>query len=163
MTEQTPSDGELLGREFITAIVVFHDAVGRSLGLSAVERKTIDILRRTGPAPASEISRQTGLTSGAVTGLVDRLAERGYAERSPDPNDRRRVLVSLVDDPDLNRHLAAIFGPLGDDMAELMATFSASELAAITTFQRVTTDILRTHTARVSRGRGEKTPRPRGD
>ena len=42
-----PTQGELLGREFITAVVMFHEAVGRSMGLTAVERKTLDVLKYT--------------------------------------------------------------------------------------------------------------------
>ncbi|RDB48033.1 MarR family transcriptional regulator, partial [Tsukamurella tyrosinosolvens] len=62
-----PTQGELLGREFITAVVMFHEAVGRSMGLTAVERKTLDVLRRLGPVSASQLVEHTGLTSGAVT------------------------------------------------------------------------------------------------
>ncbi|MFC7648475.1 MarR family winged helix-turn-helix transcriptional regulator [Streptosporangium lutulentum] len=63
----------LLGREFATAIVVFHEAVGKLVGLSSVERKCIDVLQRLGPVTAGAIAEHTGLTTGAVTGLVDRL------------------------------------------------------------------------------------------
>src|SRR5580693_9933714 len=79
--------GTLLGRDFIAAVVVFHDLVGRCLGVSATDRKCLDLLSR-GPVPAGELARFTGLTTGAVTGIIDRLVKAGYAERINDPNDR---------------------------------------------------------------------------
>ncbi|KXP00020.1 MarR family winged helix-turn-helix transcriptional regulator [Tsukamurella pseudospumae] len=149
MSEPTP--GELLGREFITAIVMFHEAVGRSMGLTAVERKTLDVLRRLGPVSASQLVEHTGLTSGAVTGLVDRLVRRGFALREPDSQDRRRIVVSLASNPDLDRRTAEVFGPLGVDMAAMLdERFTPEQQETIADFQRATTDVLRRHTARVS-------------
>src|SRR5579871_2016463 len=89
----TLQEGNLLGRDFVAAVVVFHELVGRCLGLSATDRKCLDLLSR-GPVTAGEIAKFTGLTTGAVTGIIDRLAKAGYAERVNDPQDRRRVLVA---------------------------------------------------------------------
>src|SRR3954471_13272001 len=94
--------GVLLGREFITAVVVFHESVGRLLGVTAVERKCLDVLARKGPSTAGAIAEHTGLTSGAVTGLIARLRTAGYVDRAVDPKDRRRILVSLRPDTRLN-------------------------------------------------------------
>src|ERR1700722_13349850 len=102
---------ELLGREFSTAIVMFHDAVGRLMGLSAVERKCIGVLRRLGPVTAGMIGGHTGLTPGAVTGLMDRLEKAGYVRREHDPRDRRKVLVELVPNEHMDALLTAAFGP----------------------------------------------------
>ena len=93
---ENPPPSELLGREFSTAIVMFHEAVGRLMGLSAVERKCIDVLRRLGPVTAGTIGEHTGLTTGAVTGLMDRLEKAGYVRRERDPSDRRKVVVHLL-------------------------------------------------------------------
>lgn len=150
-----PTQGELLGREFITAVVMFHEAVGRSMGLTAVERKTLDVLRRLGPVSASQLVEHKGLTSGAVTGLVDRLVRRGFAVREPDPQDRRRIVVTLAPNPTLDAHVAEVFGPLGVDMAAMLdERFTPEQQRVIADFQRATTDVLRRHTARVS-GMGE--------
>jgi DNA-binding MarR family transcriptional regulator len=102
MTQATASEsrpaGELLGREFSTAIVMFHEAVGRLMGLSAVERKCIDVLRRLGPVTAGTIGEHTGLTTGAVTGLMDRLEKAGYVRRERDKADRRVVWLLTTDE-----------------------------------------------------------------
>ena len=150
---QLPSDresGVLLGREFITAVVIFHDSVGRLLGVTAVERKCLDVLARKGPMTAGAIAEHTGLTSGAVTGLIDRLRAAGYIDRAVDQTDRRRVLVSLRPDTKLNQVLPKVFGPLGADMAAVTARYEPAELQVIADFLSRTTEVLVANTARIS-------------
>ena len=144
-----PPPSELLGREFSTAIVMFHEAVGRLMGLSAVERKCIDVLRRLGPVTAGMIGEHTGLTTGAVTGLMDRLEKAGYVRRERDPRDRRKVVVHLLPNQQLDALLARAFGPFGDDMAKIAARFSPAEHRAIADWIAATTEALVANTQRV--------------
>ena len=146
---ENPPAGELLGREFSTAIVMFHEAVGRLMGLSAVERKCIDVLRRLGPVTAGTIGEHTGLTTGAVTGLMDRLEKAGYVRRERDPGDRRKVVVHLLPNEQLDAQLAAAFGPFGEDMAKIAARYSPAEHRAIADWIAVTTEALVANTHRV--------------
>ena len=140
----------LLGREFATAIVMFHEAVGELVGLSSVERKCLDVLQRLGPVTAGAIAKHTGLTTGAVTGLVDRLETAGHVERTRDPTDRRRVVVRLRSNPQMDALMGAAFGPFVDDMAEIMARYDEAELRAITDWIRRTTDVLVANTRRIA-------------
>jgi predicted transcriptional regulator len=141
--------GELLGRDFITAVVVFHDVVGRLLGVSAVERKCLDLVSR-GPVTAGSIAQHTGLTTGAVTGLVDRLEKAGYVQRTADPADRRRVTISMLPSTRLDDVMAAVFGPLRSDMAEITGRYDAKEASAIADFLGRTTETLVRHTRALS-------------
>jgi DNA-binding Lrp family transcriptional regulator len=152
------TEPELLGREFTAAVVLFHDAVGRALGLSAADRKCLDVLDRLGPVSAGAIAKETGLTTGAVTGMIDRLHRAGYVDRRPNPDDRRGVLVALRSDTPRDEVLPGIFGPLGQDMAELATHFTADELAAIGRYLGATTEILRRHTRAVSSPRSTAAP-----
>ncbi|WP_405056076.1 MarR family transcriptional regulator [Kribbella sp. NBC_01505] len=145
-----PPPGSLLGREFATAIVVFHEAVGRLLGLSSVERKCLDVLDRLGPVTAGAIAEHTGLTTGAVTGLADRLEKAGYARRTRDPHDRRKVLIELVPNERRAELTAAAFGPFGAEMAEAAAKYTPAELAVISDWVAATTDILVNNTRRIT-------------
>lgn len=154
-----PAAGTLLGREFATALVVFHEAVGRLLGLSSVERKCIDVLQRLGPVTAGAIAEHTGLTTGAVTGLVDRLETAGYVERARDPRDRRKVVVRLLPNERMDRLMAAAFGPFIDDMTEITAGYGEAEIRAITDWVRRTTDALVANTRRIM-SLGESAPGP---
>jgi hypothetical protein len=147
MAERDPN---LVGREFTAAVVLFHEAVGRALGLSAADRKCLDVLDRLGPVSAGRIAQETGLTTGAVTGMIDRLHRAGYVDRAPNPEDRRGVLVALRPDTPRDEVLPAIFGPLGQDMAELASRFTPGELDAIGRYLEGTTEVLREHTSRVS-------------
>ena len=81
--------------------------------------------------------------------MIDRLHRAGYVDRRPNPDDRRGVLVVLRPDTPRDQVLPAIFGPLGEDMAELAAQFTPDELAAIGRYLAETTDILQEHTASV--------------
>jgi DNA-binding MarR family transcriptional regulator len=141
--------GQLLGREFTTAIVMFHEAVGRLLGLSAVERKCLDVLRRLGPVTAGTIGKHTGLTTGAVTGLMDRLEKAGYVRRARDPHDRRKVVVELLPNERMDALLGSAFEPLSDDMTKLAARYSDADLRAIADWIRGTTDVLVANTRRI--------------
>ena len=146
---ENPPAGELLGREFSTAIVMFHEAVGRLMGLSAVERKCIDVLRRLGPVTAGTIGEHTGLTTGAVTGLMDRLEKAGYVRRERDPHDRRKVVVQLLPNEEMDALLAAAFGPFGDDMAKIAANYSEAERRVIADWIARTTEALVANTHRI--------------
>jgi DNA-binding MarR family transcriptional regulator len=146
----TPERFTLLGREFSSSVVMFHEALGRSLGLSAAERKCLDVLDRLGPVSAGRIARHTGLTTGAVTGMVDRLSRAGYVRRTPNPDDRRGVLVELRPDTPLKARMAAVFGPMGQEMAGLAARFSAEELAAIGAWIQGATEIMHRSTEQLS-------------
>jgi len=152
---RTLEEGNLLGRDFVAAVVVFHDLVGRCLGLSATDRKCLDLLSR-GPVTAGELARFTGLTTGAVTGIIDRLAKAGYAERVSDPKDRRRVLVARKPSSRLDKVLPAVFGPLGKDMAAVASKYTQRDLQVIANFLAQTREVLLANTARVEKTFGKK-------
>jgi DNA-binding MarR family transcriptional regulator len=68
-------------------------------GIESWEFDVLAALRRAGsPYELSpgRLLRETLVTSGTMTNRVDRLAARGYVERSPDPADRRGVIVRLT-------------------------------------------------------------------
>jgi MarR family len=149
MAVNTPTEqgqGINLGREFTTAVVLFQEAVGSALGLSAADRKCLDLLDRLGPVTATTIAQHTGLTTGAITGMIDRLHRTGYVDRTPNPEDRRSVLVTLRPNTPRDAILPAIFGPLAQDMAELSTHFTPEQTRAINQWIAGATDILHRRT-----------------
>lgn len=69
------------------------------LGLELYEYDALSALRRQGKPfalPATELARETDLSTGAMTNRIDRLEKRGFVERHPDENDRRSVIVRLT-------------------------------------------------------------------
>src|SRR4030095_2359881 len=66
-----PADS--LHRDLATAVVTFHEAVAGRLGMSAAEQRVLGVLGRMDPATPGQLAEATGLTTGAITGIVDRL------------------------------------------------------------------------------------------
>jgi DNA-binding MarR family transcriptional regulator len=83
---------------------------------------------------AGELSRRTGLTSGATTRLIDRLEAAGFVRRRRDDSDRRRVIIEPVDE-NLG-DLGALYQPLADGMTELWSRYTDAELDVIIDFVR---------------------------
>jgi DNA-binding MarR family transcriptional regulator len=159
MAEQSSGDvrdqqdvAVVFGREFSAAVVLFNEAVGRQLGLSGTERKILDVLDRLGPVTAGRLAEHSGLTTGAITGIVDRLARAGFVGREPNPDDRRSVIIQVLPSSDLDRLRDHVFGPFGRSMADVSAGYTPAELATITGYLRRVTEVLHEHTARLNAG-----------
>lgn len=116
-------------REMSTETIMFHQAVADVLGLHITDHKCLDFIHRFGPMPAGRLAELTGLTTGAVTGIIDRLERAGYVRRANDPKDRRRTIVEPTRNKKLERKLEAIFIPLRDAMHRVLSTYSDVELA----------------------------------
>ncbi|MDT5008732.1 MAG: hypothetical protein QOH57_349 [Mycobacterium sp.] len=159
MTEQPSGDvrdrqdvAVVFGREFSAAVVLFNEAVGRQLGLSATERKILDVLDRLGPVTAGRLAERSGLTTGAITGIVDRLTNAGFVFREPNPHDRRSVIIRLLPSAELDHLRDQVFAPFGRAMATVAACYTPAELATITGYLRQVTQVLHEHTARLTAG-----------
>jgi DNA-binding MarR family transcriptional regulator len=118
------------GRELSTATVLFHSAVAEQVGLNATEWKCLDLLDRMGPLTAGELAEFTALTTGAITGVIDRLEQGGFARRERDPHDRRKVIVQSIQE---HKHEIPhqIFASLRQRYAELFSSYNDQELAFI--------------------------------
>jgi DNA-binding MarR family transcriptional regulator len=120
-------------RETSAQTVLFSHAVADRAGINPTDLETLDILVRTGPMTAGRLAELTGLTTGAITGLVDRLESRGYARREPHPSDRRSIIVRpLIENAE--RDLAVSYAAMSKAMDELISRYSDEELAVIADF-----------------------------
>src|SRR5436190_6482385 len=86
-----------LGRKMSTQTVFLHQAIAQSVGLNATDTKCIDLILRgpEGSVTAGRLSEMTGLTSGAITHILDRLDRRRFIERTRDAGDRRKVFIRV--------------------------------------------------------------------
>jgi DNA-binding MarR family transcriptional regulator len=84
-----PPQQELMGRELSNAVVFFHEAIASHLGISAAEWKCLGLLDQHGPLTASHLAELSGFTTGAITGIVDRLEHAGYAPEQKATTIRR--------------------------------------------------------------------------
>src|SRR5919199_1451538 len=115
-------------REMSTETIMFHQAVADVLGLHITDHKCLDLLHRFGSMPAGRLGELTGLTTGAVTGIIDRLEQAGYARRANDPNDRRKTIVEPTRNKKLERKVEMIFTPLHERMYSLLSSYDDNEL-----------------------------------
>jgi DNA-binding MarR family transcriptional regulator len=116
-------------REMSTDAVMFHQALADELGLYITDHKCMDIIHRFGAMPAGRLGEMTGLTTGAITGMIDRLEKAGYVRRTNDPKDRRKTIVEPIRNRKLERKIEMIFTPLHERMHRFLSSYSDSELS----------------------------------
>jgi DNA-binding MarR family transcriptional regulator len=135
-------------RQLTSATIMFHQAVADRLDLNITDHKCADILARSGANTAGELAERTGLTTGAITGVIDRLEAAGFARRVRDPNDRRRVIVEPVV-KQMERMMSPIFESMGKAAGELCSRYSDDELAVIHDFTRRACDMAMNETRKL--------------
>lgn len=118
------------------------------LGVNQTDLHCLNIIENSGGLTAGALAAEAGLTTGAVTGVIDRLERAGFARRVRDRSDRRRVKVEVT-----RRFYARaeqIWGPLRADWeAAVTRGFSNAELERITDFLRLTTEVGRRNLERL--------------
>jgi DNA-binding MarR family transcriptional regulator len=127
-------------RRSSAAGVLHGQTIARRVGVNSTDLECLDLILMSGPSTAGEIARHTGLTSGAVTGLIDRLERLGLVERTADPADRRKVLVRVREDK--IGPIAALYAPLEKAMQALLAGYSKEELKVLIDFSERAGDLL---------------------
>ena len=134
--------GQLV-RRHSTAVILFHYAVAERLGLGPTEHKCLDLLRERGAMTGSELAAITGLTSGAITGVVARLERAGFLRRKPDPDDGRKQI--LYPARERLRGMQNVFDPIREDVAALLDGFDVRQLSAIAEFLTRSAEIAYRH------------------
>ena len=140
---------EWRGREWSTAAVMFHEAVAAHLGMSAAEWKCLGLLDQHGPSTAGRLAEWSGFTTGAITGIVDRLERAGHVRRERHATDRRSVIVHPQALGDLKERVAPVFASLRRAMKSVTSRYTAAELAAIEDYLERVTQVLRQETSRL--------------
>jgi DNA-binding MarR family transcriptional regulator len=115
-------------REMSTETIMFHQAVADELGLPITDHKCLDLIHRFGAMSAGRLAKLTSLTTGAVTGMIDRLEKAGYVRRTNDPKDRRKTIVEAISNKKLEKKIEMIFMPLHERMHKFLSSYSNSEL-----------------------------------
>jgi DNA-binding MarR family transcriptional regulator len=127
----------------------FDNVAAERLGLNETDLHAINIIENSGGIGAGDLAAEAGLTTGAVTGVIDRLERAGYAQRVPG-EDRRRVKVEVT--PAFYRRADKIWGPMRRDWgSELGARFTADQLEQALEFLRATNELSARHLERVKK------------
>lgn len=119
--------------------VMSSKVIAARFRLNPAELEALDLIFVREQATAGELAKATGLTTGAVTALIDRLVAAGYVERFPSPDDRRKVFVRLI--PDSVKEIKAFYDGMQEKMFALWAEYSESELEVIADFIARSTDL----------------------
>ncbi|MET3922857.1 MarR family transcriptional regulator [Arthrobacter sp. UYEF20] len=133
----------LLTRRHSTATVLFHHAMADRLGLGPTDHKCLDLLLQHEDMSGSRLAAITGLTTGAITGVVNRLEKAGYVRRQSDPSDGRRQRLEPV--PERIAYVSKMFAEYGPDLASLLAGMDAVQISAVVTFLTRATEHLEQH------------------
>lgn len=111
--------------------VLFSNAAAERLGVNPTDLECLGYLA-DGPMSAGALAAATGLTTGAITGVIDRLDRSGFARREADPHDRRKVLVRAT--PEAAARAGPIFAPMAEATAGVLAAYSDAELTLLLGF-----------------------------
>jgi DNA-binding MarR family transcriptional regulator len=130
---------------------VTHDiadqVIADYLGLNRTDMRCLDIVERLDGVSAGRLAAEAGLSTGAVTTVLDRLERAGFARRVPDPGDRRRVLVELT--PTARRGLSELYAPLADATMRQLEGYTTEEVGLVRDFMRDNRRLNEAHAERV--------------
>lgn len=116
-------------REYGVNLMLFRNAMSEWAGLNTTDTECLRLLFVKGVATPSELARQTGLTSGATTAMLDRLQRAALIERQPNPNDRRGTLITPAASASVR--MAAWFESARNAQDALLSSYSVEQLELV--------------------------------
>lgn len=142
MAKNIIQDFREASRSYSDASIFMHEAIARKAGLSSADHKYLGLILKYDFITAGEISKLTGLTTGAVTGLIDRLEKKDLLKRQFIKEDRRKVII-IPNVENSMKLLGPIFDELQQKTLELIATFSQKEIESIERYFREATILMK--------------------
>jgi DNA-binding MarR family transcriptional regulator len=125
----------------------FDNLAAQRLGVNETDLHCLNIIENAGGVTAGELAVESGLTTGAVTGVIDRLERKGFARRVSDPADRRRVKVEVT--KAFYSRADKIWGPVAAEWSSSLERFSGEQLESFQRFLHTTNEITRRHLDRL--------------
>lgn len=119
-----------------TLTVLHTNAIAQRIGLSATEFEAMDIISRYQPITAGRLAEYCGLTTGAITGIVDRLERGGFVERERDPADRRRVFIKPIENATRSKKVRTLYKPIDTAFRKYICHYSRDELCLLLKMQK---------------------------
>lgn len=130
-------------RQFTALGASFFRAVAARISMTVTDMEVLNLLESAGPTTAGRLAELTGLTTGAITGMINRLEEAGLVCRERDPSDARRVIVRLVPNKDEMRKVSSTFASLGETWSEMASHYSDEQLAFLLEFLKDSNELAR--------------------
>jgi len=132
MSSALHADLGLAMRRFIADVVIHNHRVAQELGLSASDSQFLTLLQTHGSLTPGRLAELSRLTTGTVTGVLDRLEKGGFVRRDRDSHDRRKVIVTLV--PDKLASVGEHYREQAEQLGAVLARRSDAELEVILRF-----------------------------
>ncbi|WP_421830796.1 MarR family winged helix-turn-helix transcriptional regulator [Larkinella sp.] len=129
--------------------IQMHEAVARKAGLSGTDHKYLGFFIEKGPMTAGELATLTGLTTGAVTGLVDRFEKKNLVKRQFARDDRRKVIL-VPNTATIMALLAPLYAEFRSESEKLLASFSNEEIKVIEAYFLKAIDIMKATTQKLN-------------
>jgi DNA-binding MarR family transcriptional regulator len=142
------------GSGYGARFILVHQAVADRLGLNVIDLRCLRLAGEAVEPTAGHLAKITGLTTGTITGLLDRLEKAGFIRRERDPEDRRKVIVKVL--PSGIQKVERIMAPLSGDMNKVLEEFTEDELRAVVKFFEVTAAAVSRHVERIHKERPAK-------
>jgi len=119
-------------RHFLAEAILFNQQLADRLGINPIDYQVLNLLDLFGPATPGDLAQLTGLSSGGMTVVIDRLEHAHYIERERNPRDRRSVIVRLAAAP--IRRIARLYEPVLALMDKVLAAYDLEQLGVINDF-----------------------------
>ena len=129
--------------------IQMHEAIARKAGLSGTDHKYLGFLIEKGQMTAGELSNLTGLTTGAVTGLIDRFEKKKLVKRRFARDDRRKVLVE-PNTENIMALLVPLYKEFRNKSEKIFASFSNKEIKILETYFLKAIEIMNETTTKLS-------------
>lgn len=129
------------------AVDALDEAVAAYLGINRTDLRCLDVLLQLGAATPGQLAERLRLRTGSVTAMLDRLERVGYVTRSPDPSDRRKVVVRAT--PDALREAQLLYDPLAEEGDREVNRYTAAELQLLLDFLRRGRELQERHLDRI--------------
>jgi DNA-binding MarR family transcriptional regulator len=129
-----------------SAVDAFDEAAAQVIGVNRTDLRCLDALFQEDGLTPGVLGPRLGLTTGSVTAMLDRLERLGYVTRSPDPADRRKVVVVITEEA--TRKVWEIYGPMVEEGGEFVKEYTADELAVLRDYLRRSRELYERHVTR---------------
>ena len=122
-----------LSQQYAYTSIQMHEAIARKAGFSGTDHKYLGFLLQKGQMTAGELANLTGLTTGAVTGLIDRFEKKKLVKRKFAEDDRRKVFI-VPDTEKIMALLQPLYKEFRNNSEKLIASFPGKELKILETY-----------------------------
>jgi DNA-binding MarR family transcriptional regulator len=122
----------VVAQAFGARTVLFQEAAGRRLGLSATQLECFQLVRLKGAMTAADLARETGLTQASLSVIIDKLVDQNFLSREQDRTDRRRWILTAPQDA--AARVDAIYTAHVHRTTALIAEFGEEEFEAALRF-----------------------------